>query len=213
MFTGLVESVSRVKALSKRAGGARIEIERPEGFDDLKVGDSVAVDGVCLTAVEVDAPSFTADVSEETLGRSTLGGLSRGDRVNLERAMSASSRFGGHMVSGHVDATVALRSKQVAGASTIYRFELPAQLGRLVVDKGSVTVAGVSLTVSHLDEATFSVAVIPHTEQVTTLGSLNVGDRVNFEADLIGKYVVRALDAHVPTAADDSRLLELLADY
>ena len=210
MFTGLVEAYVPVRSISRRGAGAVLSVERPAIFDDLSLGDSVAVDGVCLTATRVDARSFDADVSEETLSRSTLGTLRAGRKVNLERAMSAGSRFGGHMVSGHVDATVRFLGKTAAGASSVYRFELPQALSRLVVDKGSVALAGISLTVADLGDDEFSVAVIPHTEQVTGLGALAPGDLVNFEADGIGKYVARILGPHVESESRDARLRELL---
>lgn len=218
MFTGLIEAAGVVRSITRKGGGAVLTIERPALFTDLVIGDSVAIDGVCLTVVELTSNRFGADVSEETLSRSTLAKLRVGARVNLERAMSASSRFGGHMVSGHVDAMVELLSKTPAGGSTLYEFAIPEGYERLIVDKGSVALAGISLTVMNLTAKSFSVAVIPHTERETTLGSLALHDEVNFEADVIGKYVIRMLDPHlgsIPHTFEDpsDRLRDLLAGY
>lgn len=214
MFTGIVEALEPVRSITRTGGGAVIGIRRPATFTDVRIGDSIAVDGVCLTVVALTPQEFSADVSEETLSRSTLGGLSRGDLVNLERAMRADSRFGGHMVSGHVDGVVRLISKRPAGASIVYRFSLPAELSPYVVEKGSVAIAGISLTVASIEAEGFTVAVIPHTETITALGRIPVGSPVNMEVDLIGRYIVHTLAQYTHSSGDprarDARLLDLL---
>lgn len=214
MFTGLIEGYEPIRGITRRCGGATLEVGLPSTFNDVEIGDSIAVDGVCLTVVGLSASHFSADVSEETLARSTLGGLFPGANVNLERAMRADSRFGGHMVSGHVDGVSTLLSRTSAGASVVYRFSLPGELAPFVVEKGSIALAGISLTVASVDDETFTVAVIPHTEKVTSLGALNIGSSVNFEVDTVGRYIVKALTSYLSDGLAqrerDTRLLDLL---
>lgn len=214
MFTGLIEGYEPIRGIKRTGGGALLEVGLPSAFTDVQIGDSIAVDGVCLTVVALSAFHFSADVSEETLARSTLGDLSPGMKVNLERAMRADSRFGGHMVSGHVDGVATLISRTPAGASVVYRFSLPGELAPYVVGKGSVALAGISLTVASIDDDTFTVAVIPHTEKVTSLGALGVGASVNLEVDTVGRYIVKALESYlsggIAQRATDARLLDLL---
>ena len=215
MFTGLIEGYEPVRAVRPSGGGAVLSIARPADFTDVRIGDSIAVDGVCLTVVTLDAHAFGADVSEETLSRSTLGDLTPGTKVNLERAMRADGRLGGHMVSGHVDGVVTLLSRTEAGASRVYRFSLPTDLTPYVVDKGSVSIAGISLTVASVDDDGFSVAVIPHTEKVTSLGALDVGSKVNLEVDTVGRFIVKTVRTYLegrPESQEsiDARLLDLL---
>jgi riboflavin synthase len=187
MFTGIVETVGTVAEIS----GARVRLK--SDLDDLAVGESVAVNGVCLTVVEPDGGSFSADISEETARRTSLGALETGSPVNLERAMAAGGRFGGHVVQGHVDSVGQVSEiRQLAGSVEMH-FSLPPELERYLVEKGSVTVEGVSLTVASLGPGRFSVALIPHTLQSTTLGTKLPGDPVNIEVDVLAKYVERLL--------------------
>ncbi|HLG00412.1 MAG TPA: riboflavin synthase [Acidimicrobiia bacterium] len=192
MFTGIVEELATVRSVDARSDGARIVIESPTIAEDLAIGGSVAVNGCCLTAVEIGAGWFAADVVAETLGRTSLGRLEPGDAVNLERPMAATGRLDGHLVQGHVDATGVI-SRKAPGPDGSFELDVsaPAAVTRYLVEKGSVAVDGVSLTVAAVTREGFRVAVIPHTAQVTTLGSKGEGDPVNLEVDVIAKYVER----------------------
>lgn len=195
MFTGIVEEVGRVSAVEPRASGSRLRIEASRVTADLREGDSVAVSGVCLTAVEITADAFSADVSRETLERSTLGQARPGTPVNLERALSASARLGGHIVQGHVDGTgVIVSFDERGGGDWWLEVEAPADLARYLVYKGSIAVDGISLTVARVDGPRFAVAVIPHTWANTTLRTARPGARVNLETDVLAKYVEKLLE-------------------
>lgn len=192
MFTGLVEEVGTVRSVTPVGDGAQVVIESSTVLDDATIGASIAVNGCCLTVVEMDHESWTADAVPETLDRTTIGALRAGDRVNLERPLAANGRYGGHVVQGHVDATAGITAiDELDDGSFRYTFELPAGIADYVVEKGSIAVDGISLTVAAVDATSFSVAVIPHTHEVTTLGSRTVGARVNLEADVLAKYVER----------------------
>ena len=199
MFTGIVEELGTVVDVVGGAESAQLTLDGPLVTQDAAHGASIAVNGVCLTVVEHGAGRFSVDVMAETLARSSLGGLRAGDRVNLERAMAASSRFGGHIVQGHVDGTATIVERTPGDRWEVVRFTLPAPLARYVVEKGSITVDGVSLTVSALDDDTFSVSLIPTTLDLTTLGHKVVGDPVNLEVDVIAKYVERLLGHEAAT--------------
>jgi riboflavin synthase len=192
MFTGIVEELGRVRSIAVNAGGARIEIDATTVLDDAIIGASIAVNGCCLTVVELGDGYWSADAVVETLERTNLGDLTAGDAVNLERPVRLADRLGGHLVQGHVDATgrVSVREMQSDG-SELFRFDAPDDVLRYVVHKGSITVDGISLTVAGLYDDGFQVAVIPHTLAVTTLGARIPGARVNLEVDLIAKYVER----------------------
>jgi riboflavin synthase len=196
MFTGIVQTIGTVSALTPRGGDVELQIDAT-GLDMAvaKIGDSISVSGVCLTVTRLDGARFSADLSRETLDRTTLGALRAGSRVNLEAALCAGEPFGGHLVSGHVDATVQLLERHSDARSTRCTFELPAQLARYVAAKGSVCLDGVSLTVNEVGADRFGVNLIPHTETVTTLGSLQPGDRLNVEVDLIARYLERLAGA------------------
>ncbi|PRW65210.1 riboflavin synthase [Actinopolyspora mortivallis] len=190
MFTGIVEELGEIAAVDPVPGGARLAVRALTVTSDLAHGDSVSVNGVCLTAVETTRERFTVDVVDETLRRSTLGGLDVGDRVNLERAMALGDRLGGHLVQGHVDATGTVVDSDDEGLT---RISLPERLSVYLVEKGSVTVDGVSLTVVEAGDDEFSVALIPTTRELTTLGLRARGDRVNIEVDALAKHVERLL--------------------
>jgi riboflavin synthase len=194
MFTGIVEELGRVRAVRPNAGGARIEISAATVLDDATIGASIAVNGCCLTVVELGDERWSADAVVETLARTNLGDLAAGDPVNLERPVRLADRLGGHLVQGHVDATgaVVAREPQPDGSER-FRFSAPTELLRYVVHKGSITVDGISLTVAGVGDDAFEVAVIPHTLAVTTLGARAIGARVNLEVDLVAKYVERLL--------------------
>jgi len=194
VFTGIVEERGSVRAVTDLGDAARLEFSGPTVTSDAGPGDSIAVNGVCLTVVEVDRGGFSADVMQETLTRSALGSLVVGSPVNLERAARVDSRLGGHIVQGHVDGVARVRSVQPGENWTTLSFDLPAGLSRYLVEKGSITVDGVSLTVVSVDDDAFSVSLIPTTLTHTTLGSREVGDPVNIEVDVIAKYVERLME-------------------
>ncbi len=195
MFTGIVEQVGTVVSVSPTDTGLRVVFDAP-GIDDVDLGASISVNGVCLTAVAIEESSLSVDVVPETLARTSLDGIEPGSRVNLERAMSASGRFDGHVVQGHVDGTgTVLQISEDASGGVVMRISVPATLSRFIVEKGSITVDGVSLTVAALSDEWLEVALIPHTLAVTTLGLRTAGDRVNLEVDVLAKYVERILNA------------------
>lgn len=189
MFTGIIEGVGTVRTVKKKGDGLEIEVGCDFDLERTNVGDSISVNGVCLTVTSRLGKSFWADVSAETVGVSALGDLKAGDPVNLERALQVGSRLGGHIVQGHVDGTGKVIDIKEKSGSVQFFFEIPEQLTRYIVEKGSVAVDGVSLTVNHVENDRFSVTVIPHTKLKTTFLGLKVGERVNLEVDIIGKYV------------------------
>lgn len=193
MFTGIIEELGRVRSIEERGENARIVIDARIVTEGTSHGDSIAVNGVCLTALDIHDDSFAADVSSETLLRSTLGSLKPGAPVNLERAVTLATRLGGHMVQGHVDARGQFMSVEDHGESWTLRIGFPPEIARYLVFKGSVAVEGISLTIANLGENYFEIAIIPKTWEVTNLSHLRPGDGVNLEVDVIGKYVERLL--------------------
>lgn len=188
MFTGIIEEIGNVLEVSKTEVKARFKIQAAEIMKDIKQGDSIAVNGICLTVTDFSANGFCVDVMHETLMRSAIKGLGRGSRVNLERAMPANGRFGGHIVSGHIDGTGIIRDVRRDAIAVWYRVEAP-ELMPGIIEKGSIAIDGISLTVAGVAEDSFSVSVIPHTAGHTTLTEKKAGDIVNLETDCIGKYV------------------------
>jgi len=201
MFTGIVEELGEVVAVEVGAQSAVLRVSGPLVTSDTTSGASIAVNGVCLTVVEHDGQTFSVDVMAETLNRSSLGSLRAGALVNLERAMAASARFGGHIVQGHVDGTAQILARRHGDRWEVLQLTLPAPLSRYVVEKGSITVDGVSLTVSAVTDDTFSVSLIPTTLELTTLGHKSIVDDVNLEVDVIAKYVERLL-THPATSSE-----------
>jgi riboflavin synthase len=194
MFTGIVEELGTVRGITPHATGAHLEIQAQTVLEDVHIGDSISVNGCCLTVVTVGSASYEVDVVEESLRMTCLGTLRPGDRVNLERSVRVSDRLGGHIVQGHVDGVGTLVARDPApDGSEMIRIEAPADVLRYVVYKGSIAVDGISLTVARLDERSFSIAVIPHTQNVTTLGFRKVGAQLNLETDILAKYVERLL--------------------
>jgi riboflavin synthase len=192
MFTGIVEGTGTVATLATAAGGgARLEVEAPWLAGELRPGESVAVNGCCLTVAATTPAGFAADLVAETLRRTALGGLAEGDRVNLERPLALGGRLGGHLVQGHVDGVAKVLERTPVGDGEEVRIELPADLERYVVEKGSIAVDGVSLTVAGVGPGWFGVALVPHTLEVTTLGRRRPGDPVQLEVDVVAKYVER----------------------
>ena len=212
MFTGIVEELGTIRSIRRGAASAVLSIGAEAVLSDLRIGDSVAVNGVCLTATGVDGSGFTADVMHETLQRSSLGALGPGSRVNLERAMAADGRFGGHIVSGHIDGTGTIAERRRDDNAVWYTVSASPALLRYIVEKGSIAMDGISLTVAGVTERDFSVSVIPHTAAVTILGGKGPGDVVNLETDIIGKYVEKLLRPWETEAAPAGGLtLEFLA--
>lgn len=193
MFTGIIEELGSIRGIEERGENARLVIDAKIVTAGTNHGDSIAVNGVCLTALDIHDDSFAADVSRETLQRSTLGSLKPGAPVNLERAVTPQTRLGGHMVQGHVDARGQFVSVESHGESWTLRIAYPPEIARYLVFKGSVAVEGISLTIANLSENYFEIAIIPKTWEVTNLSHLKPGDSVNLEVDVIGKYVERLL--------------------
>ena len=193
MFCGIVEEMGAVTSMEKTLAGTRMTILASTVMGDLKIGDSISVNGTCLTVVTRGERDFAVEVSPETLSVTTLGHLTAGAPVNLERAMKLNERIGGHLVAGHVDGVGTIRGRRQEGNAIFFTIEAPSEILRYCVVKGSITVDGISLTVNEISDHSFSVAIIPHTAKVTTLGLKQVNDTVNLESDLIGKYVERLL--------------------
>ncbi len=193
MFTGIIRELGTVVRIEHSPQGARLEVKRPDGAEPLERGESIAVNGVCLTALPQDEGAFAADLSPETLRLTTLGDLVAGTRVNLERALALGDRLGGHIVQGHVDSTGTLISIERQGDFALYRWSFPARFAPLVVEKGSVAVDGISLTVVEPDAETFGAALVPETLERTGLGAARVGDRANLEFDVMAKYAQNLL--------------------
>lgn len=194
MFTGIIEEVGTVKSIQKGAVSSFIQINADTVLSDAHIGDSIAVNGVCLTVTDLTGNYFQADVMNETLSRSSLGSLKNGSPVNLERAMSAQGRFGGHIVSGHIDGTGVISSVKQDGIALWYTINTDSEILRYIVEKGSIAIDGISLTVAKVTANDFSVSIIPHTAAQTVLNSKKTGDTVNLENDIIGKYVEKFLN-------------------
>ena len=214
MFTGIIEELGRIRAIEKRGEGARLVVEARAVTSGTQEGDSISVNGVCLTAIDVRADSFAADGSSETLQRSTLGRLRAGSVVNLERAVTPATRLGGHIVQGHVDARGTFLSATEHGGSWTVRIGYPKEMARYFVFKGSVAVEGISLTIAALADEYFEIAIIPKTWAVTNLSQLRPNDEVNLEADVIAKYVERmlAVAPEIRTVNQSSLTIEKLAE-
>lgn len=212
MFTGIIQHVGRVRSLRRRGDTALLEALAPHLNSELRPGDSVAVNGACLTVTGRDGKRFQADLSRETLERSNLGNLSSGDSINLELPLLPTARLGGHFVQGHVDAVARVVRIEKQQAFALFRFSLPAGTGAYVVEKGSIAVDGISLTVSGLGKDFFEVAIIPHTLEHTNLSQRKPGDRVNLECDILAKYVEAALSHRRPDGSRDGLTAEYLRD-
>ena len=195
MFTGIIEEVGKIKSIKKGTKSVILEIAASKVLSDVKLGDSIAVNGVCLTVTSFSASSFTADVMAETCRRSSLGSLKIGSGVNLERAMQMNGRFGGHIVSGHIDGTGTVKSMEREDNAVWVTIQTDRKILNLIVEKGSITIDGISLTVAYVDDKEFKVSIIPHTAKETTLLTNKPGDTVNLENDIIGKYVEKLLSS------------------
>jgi len=191
MFTGIIEGLGTIDAIRPAAQGKRLVIEADYVLDQTRVGDSIAVNGACLTVVKISGKKFEVDLSPETLASSTFDRAKRGDRLNLERAMRLSDRIDGHLVSGHVDGIGIIKEQQTAANAVLMTISVPESLARYMIHKGSVAVDGISLTINACEPKSFSVSIIPHTAQLTTIAKKQKGEAVNIETDMIGKYVER----------------------
>ena len=194
MFTGLIIGMGEIVSVKMRSGGAVLSLKAGEIAPDAKLGDSIAVNGVCLTVIEKNSGLLSFDLSDETLNSTNMGRLKRGDRVNLEMSLSPDSKIGGHFVTGHVDAVGTMRSKADTGDMLKIEISAPEKVMNLLVEKGSVAVDGISLTVVDVLSDSFTVVIIPHTAKLTTIGFKGAGDTVNIEADILGKYVAKFLN-------------------
>lgn len=205
MFTGIVEEVGTIVSISKGAQSSKLTLQGSLIFEDMHIGDSIAVNGVCLTVTERTANTFTVDVMAETLRRSSLGTLSKGSKVNMERAMAANGRFGGHIVSGHIDGTGTIESFVREDNAVWVTIAASSKLLKYIIEKGSITIDGISLTVAYVDRQCFKVSLIPHTAANTTLLTKKAGDMVNLENDIVGKYIDKLLhfDEEDESAADN----------
>ena len=215
MFTGLIEGTGKLVKAEPRGKDMRLSIEASFELEGLQIGESVAVDGVCLTVVSWEGRTFTVDVSQETLSRTTIEQRRPGDEVNLERALRLGDRLGGHLVNGHVDSRGRVISRRKRGDSLVFEFEVEPELARYFIEKGSVAVNGISLTINRCDERSFEVNIVPHTARWTNINNLKAGDEVNIEVDVIGKYIEKFVrttqESDSPSASEIDR--DLLAKH
>ena len=212
MFTGIVEEIGKIAGIQKGAKSAVLTIQADKVLEDVHIGDSIAVNGVCLTVTSFEKNTYTADVMNETLQRSSLGSLSIGSSVNLERAMAANGRFGGHIVSGHIDGTGTITQVKRDDNAIWYTIMAEASLMKYIVEKGSITIDGISLTVATVSDTDFQVSIIPHTQANTVLSDRKTGDVVNLETDIIGKYVEKLLQPQKIPEKESKITLEFLAE-
>lgn len=215
MFTGIIEEMGKIRWISLESGSGKLAVAASKVLEGTKVGDSIAVNGVCLTVISVETDGFTADVMAETVRRSNLGKLKAGDYVNLERAMAADGRFGGHLVSGHIDGTGIIKTYKKEENAVWVTIETTPEILRLVIEKGSVCIDGISLTVAQVGAESFQVSVIPHTGAETTLLRKRPKDMVNLENDVVGKYVEHLLKYKQPESEEKPRglTMEFLSQY
>lgn len=213
MFTGIIEELGVLRAVRRGAGSAQLVISAKKILEDTRVGDSISVNGVCLTAVSFTSSEFTADVMAETLAKTNLSSLNVGDRVNLERALRLGDRLGGHLVSGHIDGTGTVAKLEKHDIATLLTIEAPPEVMRYIIKKGSVAIDGVSLTVVDFKRGSFQVSLIPHTAHLTTLGFKKVGDTVNLEADIVGKYIEKLMDFYGNKNRESKISMDFLAEH
>ena len=213
MFTGIVEEVGKVVGMNRGTKSVKLTVAASLIFSDLGIGDSVSTNGVCLTVTHISGNTFTADVAHESLNRSTLGVLKLQSSVNLERAMSACGRFGGHIVTGHIDGSGVIQAVKADDIAIWYTIATSSHIMAYIVEKGSITIDGISLTVATVTDKTFSVSVIPHTASQTTLRDRKVGDTVNLENDIVGKYIEKLICLPQETASTTKLSMEKIAQY
>jgi len=213
MFTGIILAIGKITQIEQKAGDVRLSIDTGKlSLADANLGDSIAVNGICLTAVELSAHGFVADVSNETLSRTNLKNASSGTPVNLELALTPQTRLGGHIVSGHVDGLATLVERKADGRSFRFKFKAPDELAKYIAEKGSICINGISLTINSVDGALFSVNVVPHTLKETTLGEIKVGDKINLEVDLLARYMERLMKGEAAATCAAGVTTELLQE-
>ncbi len=213
MFTGIVEELGTLKSIQRGTKSAKLVVNAQEVLIDAKIGDSIAVNGVCLTVTEFTGQGFGADIMFETLQKSNLGDLRSGDKVNLERAMKLSDRLGGHLVSGHIDGVGTIINQATVDIAVVTKIKAPPEVLKYVINKGSVAIDGISLTVVAVSEDDFSVSLIPHTAKITTLGFKKLGDKVNLEGDVVGKYIERIMNFNQKKASQSDKESKLDWDF
>ena len=213
MFTGIIEELGTVKSLNMSGNSGSINIKAHKVLEKTQIGDSIAVNGICLTVTSLQPDGFTADVMAETVRRSSLGSAKAGDKVNLERAMSAEGRFGGHIVSGHIDGTGTIMEYRKEENAVWVTIGTSAEILELIVEKGSICIDGISLTVAAVSDSDFSVSIIPHTGEETTLLKKKPGDKVNLENDVVGKYVQKLLGLKSQEKKESALTMDMLRDY
>lgn len=213
MFTGIIEELGTVKSLNMSGNSGSINIKAHKVLEKTQIGDSIAVNGICLTVTSLQPDGFTADVMAETVRRSSLGSAKAGDKVNLERAMSAEGRFGGHIVSGHIDGTGTIMEYRKEENAVWVTIGTSAEILELIVEKGSICIDGISLTVAAVSDSDFSVSIIPHTGEETTLLKKKPGNKVNLENDVVGKYVQKLLGLKSPEKKESTLTMDMLRDY
>ena len=213
MFTGIIEELGTVKSLNMSGNSGSINIKAHKVLEKTQIGDSIAVNGICLTVTSLQPDGFTADVMAETVRRSSLGSAKAGDTVNLERAMSAEGRFGGHIVSGHIDGTGTIMEYRKEENAVWVTIGTSAEILELIVEKGSICIDGISLTVAAVSDSDFSVSIIPHTGEETTLLKKKPGDKVNLENDVVGKYVQKLLGLKSQEKKESALTMDMLRDY
>ena len=212
MFTGLVEEVGEVYSLTKRADGLILTVKANKVLEDTKLGDSIAINGVCLTVIKIDSNKLFFEVSNETLKRTNLKTVKQKEKVNLERALKPSDRFGGHIVQGHVDTEGKIKSIINLGKHTLLKVEIPKDYSLLVIEKGSIAIDGISLTINNIENNVISINIIPHTLENTNLKYRKIGDNVNIEFDVFGKYILKAITSmDLEKIKKEEKLKELLS--
>lgn len=209
MFTGIIRAVGRVSSIKKEGGVSRLKVDSQEIASDASIGASISINGVCLTVTEIDGNTMSFDISQETMNRTNLGQLREGEEVNLEPALRPMDRLGGHLVTGHIDATGRIKNIRPLGDAKEIEIEAPDEIMGYIVEKGSIAIDGISLTVNSVHGNTFKVVIIPHTEAVTTIGKKGINEKVNLETDIIGKYVYRFISGREKSSEDESLMKKL----
>ena len=211
MFTGIIRAMGKVSSIKTSSGISKLKVDSKDISFEASIGDSIAINGVCLTVTEIHGNTMSFDISQETMSRTNLGQLKEGDLVNLEPALRPMDRLGGHLVTGHIDATGRIKNIRPIGDAKEIEIEAPDEIMRYIIEKGSIAVDGISLTVNHVEGNTFKVVIIPHTEAVTTIGKKGINEKVNLETDIIGKYVYRFISGR-DKSSDNEFLMKKLQE-
>jgi riboflavin synthase len=209
MFTGIIRAMGKVSSIKTKGGVSKLKVDSEDISREASIGDSISINGVCLTVTEIDGNTMSFDLSQETMSRTNLGQLREGDLVNLEPAIRPMDRLGGHFVTGHIDATGRIKNIKPVGDAKEIEIEAPGEVMKYVIEKGSIAVDGISLTVNYVKGNTFKVVIIPHTEAVTTIGKKGINEKVNLETDIIGKYVYKFISDSDKSSNDESLMKKL----